>query len=61
MKVIRDYGERVIVELGARELDALMLYFIDVDRTKPILDGEDVGDLAAHIEYWLKEHEKYRN
>ena len=54
MKVIRDYGERVIVELGARELDALMLYFIDVDRTKPILDGEYVGDLAAHIEYWHK-------
>ncbi len=56
MKIIEQHGGEFIVRMAKHELEELVLHFIDVDRDKPVLDGEELGDLAKHIDYWLREN-----
>ena len=55
MKVIKQEGDIFTVQMNKGELDSLIIHLIDVDREKPALEGEELGDLADHISHQIAE------
>jgi hypothetical protein len=62
MKVISlDIAGSYTVELSKAEMECLIETFIDVDRTRPALEGEDLGSLEVAVQHTLSELMRVRN
>jgi class 3 adenylate cyclase len=61
MKVIKQEGDRVTVEMGKHEYVDLVKMLIDVDDSGFILEDRELGDLSDYINEYIKEMSQLMN